>query len=215
MSEGSTLLTVPLEPPDEGGGIRVQRGAWQIVLERNRGGFAVLAHDGQFERRWFVGVPSGGALSVRARAPRYPVRVRVREALTVAPGGRLRGYVGVPLGHEVVWIGPDGREFPLVEVVPHGLRTSWVESRQAYEHHADGRFMFELAGPEDDSVAMVPLVIRNEGPQPVSPMEFLVAVRSDDLREIRRRVVAAPRALVFAGVEGVEELVHGFLGARA
>lgn len=213
--EPSKLLTLPLPLPAEGEAVRVQKGPWQIVVERVRGGFTLLAHDGQVERRWFVGVPDGGGLVLRSRVPRYPVRVRLGESVTLAPGGRLRGYVGLPLSHEVMWSDPHGALMPVAAMVAPDLETSWLGEAAGYVHHTSGRFMLDLAGPESDSIVMVPMVLRNARSCLVSPTEVTVVLRNADLREVRRRIVAAPRALVFSDTDRVEECVRGFLGEQA
>lgn len=193
----------------------MEKGPWQVVVERGRSGVTLLAHDGRAQRRWFVGAPEGGVLDLRVRVPRYPVQVRLLETVTLVPGGRLRGYVSVPLPHEVMWRGHNGSPLVVAELLPSGLKTAWVGGEDGYEHRVESRILLDLAGPEGEASAMVPLVLRNMSSQVVSPAEVTVRLRRGDLRQLRRRIVAAPRALVFTGEGEAEELVHGFLGGRA
>jgi hypothetical protein len=143
------------------------------------------------------------------------VEVQLLESLTLVPGGRLRGYVRVPLPHEVTWRGHNGSGLAVAELLPPGLKTAWVGREDGYRQQVASRFFLDLTGREGEASAMVPLVLRNASSRAVSPAAVTVRLRDGDLRELRRRIVAAPRALVFSGGDRVEECVHGFLGERS
>lgn len=211
---GDSLLRMRLNVPKTGETSHVDVGRVQIVLERNRAGVALLAHDGQQGQRHYLGLPPGGALGVEMRAPEFRVRVRVQDALTLAPDGRLRGYVSVPLPMKLFWEREGGKAEGLLDVMPRELRTAWMgEGPQGgYMHEVSSRFYAELRGPATSGGTMVPILLHNRSGRPVSPLEVVISLRDRDLHECRGRIVAAPRRLVFNGTEAPREIVRPFRG---
>lgn len=209
----NSLMCATLEVPGPGGATHLQRGPWQFVVERCRGGLELLAHDGRGKQRWLVGMRGDGVLEVWARAPRRPVHVRLDDALTLAPRGRLRGYIAVPLPHEVVWRQVDGVREAIAELTPRTLQTAWHGPQIGYAHEVASRFFLDVTASREEGAAMVPVVLHNASERPVAPETVWLGVHAADLRELRGRIVAAPRALLFFGPEQALERIKKFRGA--
>lgn len=207
-------LTIRLALPERGEATRLRCGGFEIVLERVRGGLLLLVHDGQEAQRHYLGVPRDGALALEATAPEHRVQVRLADSVRVAPGGRLCGYIELPLPHRLVWLPPEGRPQPLVEIVPRELRMAWVEDEhhQGYVHCTESVFLQHVEAVEPGAGAVVPVALCNRGTEVVAPAELLLSLRRRELRSGRGRVLAAPRRVVFDGGERPREYVRGFLG---
>jgi hypothetical protein len=213
---GDNLLRMRLPVPASGATAHVDIGRVQIVLERNRAGVALLAHDGQQGQRHYLGLPREGSLGVAVRAPEFRIRIRIQDSLTLAPDGRLRGYVSVPLPLKLFWEQPGGRTESLLEVMPRELRTAWMGEgpNGGYMHEVTSRFYPDLRGLTVRGGSLVPIVLHNRSGRPLSPLEVIVSLRDRDLHECRGRIVAAPRRLVFNGSETPRESVREFRGGR-
>ena len=207
-----SLLRAPLPIPHLGQTQRLQLGDLQLVLERVRGALALCAHDGVQARTHLLGVPAGGTLEVVACAPRHPVRVGLREAVTLAPGARIRGYVVVPLPRRLVCRRGEGREDVLLEVVPADLRTQWLGEGSAggYAHRSASSFLRVVNGHGPAHDALVPVTATNAGSQAVTLGQLVLQLRDRDLRELRGRIVAAPRRLRFTNDGTGDETVRGW-----
>jgi hypothetical protein len=208
-----TLLCATLPVPAPGATTHLQRGPWQIMVERTRGGLEVLAHDGRSKHRWLVGMRGDGELEVCARAPRRSVHVQISDALSLAPGGRLRGYVAVPLPHEIVWHDAGGARETIAELVPRTLQTAWHGAEIGYAHEVTSRFFLDATASREEGAAMVPVVLHNASERPIAPATVWLGLHATDLRELRGRIVAAPRALLFFGSEQALERIKKFRGA--
>ena len=108
----------------------------------------------------------------------------------------------------------DGDEQVLAELLPRDLQTCWLGDERGYAHVTSSRFLLELGGRAGEADAMVPVVLRNAGSHGVSPAELVLRLRTAGLRDLRARIVAAPRVLVFQSDDSVVERVRPFLGDR-
>ena len=192
---------------------RLQRGRWQLIVEHGRRGLAVLAHDGRRSQRWWVGAPPEGELEIGVWTPRFPVRVTLTDLVTLASGGRLRGYVDVPLPYRVGVRLPNGEIEPLAELVPQSLQTSWLGQQVGYVHEVRARFALDMGGLGGDGDVVIPVSLRNATAGAITPEAVTLHLEHRELRELRARIVAAPRTLTFRGDELPRETVRPFLGA--
>ena len=212
MRGGSeSLLHVPLDIPEPGCARSVQKGSWQVVVERNGEGLQVLAHNGRRARRWTFAVPQRGRMELWVRAPRFPVRVHFEELLTLAPRGQVLGHVAIPLPMELMSIGANGQDRALAELLPPELQTAWLGEERGYVHEVRSRFAPELASLRAEGVVLVPLELSNARSVAVSPTSATVDVRTSDLRVVGSRIVSTPRAVAL----GEASEVTGRLGGRA
>ncbi len=200
-----------LRVPRKGQACRVQKGRLQVVLEQGRSGYMLVTHDGYEGRRHLLGLPDEGELWLLARAPEYRVVVELRDPVALAPGGRLRGYVALPLPHRVVWSSGGREETPLLEILPRDMATSWLEEEQGYEHRVVSSFYSASAVPGEPTMALVPLVLCNRSQRSVVPTEVAVHLQDRDLHVLRGRIIAAPRRIAFTE-NGTEEHVRWLAG---
>jgi hypothetical protein len=178
--------------PPRGGATRLRVGNGELVLEAVRGGHSLLWSDGQKARRYMLGLRRGEPLCLRWRVPRLPLRCMLREAIALAPGGRLHGYIWLPLVPtlERALATPDARI--LVELLPPELAAEW--------HEASGH-AFQFASPwfvrfpprTGEPRAVVPLRLANPTADVVSPPFLPVVVDDDELHAMRDSVVVRPR----------------------
>src|SRR5690606_8326669 len=189
----------PLPLPALGARVRFSKGPLELVIERHHGGVCVLTPHSDAQKRHYLGIPPGGRLELHARPPEFRVRVRLLDRVTLAPGGRLRGYVVVPLPHRLIFRREDGRSEPLLDVVPTELQTSWMGEGKdgGYLHETDSGFHLDRRGIVAQTVAIVPLVLTNHCEHAVSPEGLRISIRERDMREIDGQIVAAPRRLHF------------------
>ena len=207
-------MSVPL--PQEGETTRIQKGALSLLLRRERGALCLVTrerpHDGgeEQEKLHYLGLPKHGELQLLARAPEYRVRVRVRDQLTLAPGGRIRGYVAVPLPHRLVWKKPNGRLEPLLDVLPRELKTSWLGEGAGggYIHEVESSFHLHRHQVRADTLAMVPVLLLNTCDHALSPAELTLSLRDQDLRVLGGAIIASPRRLVFGDDDDVQETIR-------
>jgi hypothetical protein len=204
------LLRTFLPIPAEGETVRITKGALSLVLRRERGVLCLLTHQGDGERRHLLGLPRAGELELLARAPEHRIRVAISDALTLAPGGRIRGYVAVALPHRLVWRRTNGEAEPLLDVLPRELKTSWLGEGQdgGYIHETESAFHLQRHQVQADILAMVPVLLTNASDHAVSPLALTVSIRDRDLREISDAIVASPRRLTFGDGDQVEETIR-------
>jgi hypothetical protein len=199
MSTAAPLsLIVPLPHPARGGASRLRLGSAEIVLEHARGAHTLLWSDGRNARRYVLGLGDHDSLTIELKAPRLPVQVIVREAITVVPNARLHGYVVVPLIPTVVCRGSAGRAQTLIELRSPDLTALWDEAIGHVHRCASGwmsRFPFQTGEPR----VVVPLRIAHDGDRPVSPAHLLLRLGDDDLVSLRGSVVVRPQRLQWRG----------------
>lgn len=198
------LRTQPLTRPARGAATRVHVGRNELVLERTRGGESLLWSDGREARRFVLGLPSTGALGLELRAPRLPIELVLREALSLAPGGRVRGYVSLPLVPTLVFRDAPTRSRELVQLPPSELQAEWREDRGHCYRWATSwlwRFPYRSGEPR----AVLPLWVGNRGTELASPGRLTVDFEDQDLHELRGSLVLPPRRIELddeAGVSG-------------
>jgi len=209
-SKSHSALRQPVVLPMLGETVRVERGRLHLLLERRRGGYLLVSHDGVSSRRFWLGLPHAGTLELRVRPPEHRVQVNVQDLLCLAPGGRLRGYVAVPVLHRLVWVRPDGIAQALVDLPPPDLQTAWLGEGEGggYAHSAASPFFAERRGLGVDLGSLVPVSVRNDSDVVVRPPHLAITLRERDLWSLDGRVVAAPRRIVFTSEERQREVVR-------
>lgn len=201
----SLTYALDLARPERGASVRVQLGTQELVLEAVRGGHSLLWLDGRSSRRFVLGLPRHGDLRLELRAPRLPVHVATREVLAVAPGGRLRGYLLVPLVPTIV-VRRGSEALALVEVAPQELAAEWDDAQGA-RFATTSPFLTRFPMRSGEPKAVVPLVLRNDSDRACSPEHLPVTCTCRDLVPLRGCLVVAPRRLVWNGATW-KPLVH-------
>ncbi|MHC4814039.1 MAG: hypothetical protein ACYTKC_19965 [Planctomycetota bacterium] len=201
-------MSLPI--PEEGQTVRISKGPLNLVLHKQRGALCLLTHEGEHEKRHLLGLPKSGHLELHARAPEHRIRVHVTDTMTLAPGGRIRGYVAVALPHRLVWRRPNGKAEPLLEVLPRDLKTSWLGEGTGggYIHETESAFHLQRNEVRADIFAMVPVLLLNACEHTLSPVELTVSLRDRDLREVGDAIVASPRRLAFGDHDQVQETIR-------
>jgi hypothetical protein len=200
-------LTTPLPRPSPGSSVRVQFGGSELVLEASRGGHSLLWHDGRESRRFALGLDASGALSLAQRAPRQPLRLVVRETVTLAPGGRLRGYVQVPLVPTILWHPALGEARPLIELPSRELAAEWDDREGTVMRCTSSLFVrFPMRGPSVRATLQLRLTNPTSGV--ASPAFVPIRIEDRELRERRGAISALPRRMQWNG-EGFATKVRG------
>jgi len=209
-----SLPSVYVEVPRTGQTQRLLHARWQVIVEGQPEGLALLAHDGTRCQRWFLGVPYPGRVEMRTLVPALPIEVRLRERLALAAGGRLRGYVQVPLPQQVLWwsgLNGDSQPTLLADLLPSDLRTSWTGHH--YVHETNSSFTLEARGGTGADHVWVPLFLTCEARTTV-PELLRLQFRSGEVRPLRGGLFAAPRRLRFLANETVATEIRPFHAPR-
>lgn len=196
-SPAAPSLVVPLPSPARGSASRVRVGNSELVLEHARGSHALLWSDGRHARRFVLGLEGNGALSVELRAPRLPVQVVPREAITIVPGGRVHGYVLVPLVPTLVWRRADVAQ-TLLELLPAELRALW-DAALGHVHRTTSSWLVRFPVLGGEPRAVVPVRLANRGSEPVCPAHLVLQLDDADLRALRGTIVVRPQRLAWHG----------------
>jgi hypothetical protein len=194
VQQGLDSLRIPLPRPRRGQSSRIRCGKLELVLESVRGGHVLVSHDGVDGRRWSLGLGDGAQLALVLKVPSYPLGVATRETLALTPGGRVRGYVQVPLVPTVMCWNEDGGEAALIELLPKGLAAEW-EERGGFVQRWVSPFLHRLPQAGEELVAVVPVWVRSLAAEPLGLGEIPIALRNEELREQRGLVFAAPRRI--------------------
>ena len=209
MQPGHDSLDTPIAMPAAGRDVRLRCGSAELVLEQARGALALLVHDGSEARRYALGV-NGGALALQLRPPPYPVLVVPRDTIALAPGGRVRGYFALPLIPTIVWCGEHGDAGVMCELPPPELTLEWDPAGAAV-HRCMVPFTQRIV--PGAGAAVVPVILCNASGTVQLPAELPIRLRAAELRELRGRIVAAPRRVVLRD-DGVSSEVRSFARAR-
>lgn len=211
------VLRQAISLPALGETARIERGRLHLLLEHTRGGYLLVSHDGLQSRRYRLGLPEHGSLELRVRPPDHRVQVQVQEMICLAPRGRLRGYVTVPVQHRLVWVLPDGRVEPLVDLPSPDLQTAWLgEGEQGgYAHSAASPFFADRRGFEPELRSLVPVSVCNSSDGVVRPPHLVITLRERDLLAYGGRLLAAPRRIVFSSEDRQHERVRPLRAALA
>ena len=188
----------PLALPRRGDSTRVQVGANELVLEAVRGGHTLLWSDGREARRYALGLAADGDLALELRAPRLPLRIVCRELVTLVPGGRLHGYVQVPLVPTIVWQPNAGSEAVLLELAPRELAAEWDDHEGAVFRCASSLHV-RLPMRSGEPRANVPVWLRNDGDTVHAPAHLPLRLADHDLVELRGSLIVRPRRLQWTG----------------
>lgn len=192
-----------LPRPNPGGATRVRCGPCDGLLERARGGYAFLWSDGRTGQRVNLGVADTGELALVLAPPRVAVRVALRDPLVLAPEGRVRGYVAVPLVPTLLWRDEHGVDHVLREFTPSDLGSEWDE-RVGHVLVATSPWFARFPTRLGDLRAVVPLRLRHGGRAPFEPEWLPIGLAAEELTELRGALVARPRSFVSAGGAVVE-----------
>lgn len=194
--------TLRMALPMGGASTRLSLGRREFVLERRRGGYALLSLDGSEARTWWLGLPREGELEVHLRVPRLPLRLSLRETLVLAPGGRVRGYVAIPLVPTLCWRSTRGAPRDpgrapevLAELLPTAFEAEWDDATGECIQRAEVALLQRLLPPSAEPQAVVPLVVSNAGEHVHSPGFLPLALRDDELRRARGHWLARARRL--------------------
>jgi hypothetical protein len=213
------VLRQPVLLPPPGATARIERGHLHLLLEHRRGGYLLVTHDGVTSRRYWLGLPAAGTLELRVRPPDHRVHVQVQEMLCLAPGGRLRGYVTVPMLHRLVWVRPDGQAQAMIDLPPADLQTAWLGEGDlgGYAHSAASPFLADRRGVDTEVRSLVPVSVHNASEGVVRPPHLAITLRDRDLFAVGGRLLAAPRRIVFRSEDRQQERVRpmpvGFVAA--
>src|SRR5262245_5114556 len=194
--------------PVRGESVRGRLGRLELVLERGRGGFALLCLDGQEARSWSLGLVEGGELWLSCRVPRWPLRVALKDTLVLVPGARVRGYVHVALVPTLIWRAADGGEATVAELLPPQLFAEWDEAHGTCTQRWSSPFFQRLPPTDAEPRAVLPLTVRNMGNRMQSPETLPVSLRDQELKPCRGHVVAAPRRLCIDARGAIDVLVR-------
>lgn len=205
-----------LEIPREGERATFQKGPLSLLLENHRGGLCVVTPHPREQtgdvapKRHFLGLPNEGCLELAVRAPDYRIRVQLTDRLTLVPGGRLRGYLSVPLPHRLSWCPLEGDPHALLEVAPKELRTAWLGEGVlgGYVHDTQSAFHLDRHGLRADTAALVPVVIINHSDAVLSPECLTISIRDRDIQELDGQIITSPRRLHFGERAQVEERIR-------
>lgn len=198
----SLPLHAPLPRPARGACTRLRLGASEVILEAVRGGHTLLWTNGRQARRYAIGLPADGHLSVQLRAPSHPVQVVPREVLALVPGGRLHGYVNISLVPTVQWHTPTGRDETLLQLHPDDLTAEWEEGT-GHAFTAASAWLVRFPMRNGEPRAVVPVRLRNASAGVCSPASIPVTLRDEELTELRGCIVANVRRLSWMGSEFV------------
>lgn len=205
-------LATELPRPMRGGSTRVQCGSYEAVLEAPRGGHALVWSNGQEARRFALGLGDVEQLALVLRAPRLPVRIVPRDVIVLAPRGRLRGYVQLPLVPTLVARSANGREQTLLELPTRELAAEWDEqSGTSFRFASAWHVRFPMRSGEPR--AIVPAWLANPGDDVVCPGPVPIHLEDGELGVLRGTVVAAPRRFVWDGRMFVTSVVSRRVGA--
>lgn len=192
-------LRVALPRPGRAASTRVHLGTSEVVLEAVRGGHCLLWTNGKQSKRFVLGVPDRGALTLELRAPKYPVRVVPRESIAIGPGGRVAGYLQVALTPTLTWSERQGAAGEvLVELPPEDQTAEW-EERGGFVLHASSPWFVRFPLRNGEPRAIVPIRMVNRTASVQMPPFVEVALRTDELTALRGSVVVAPRRLRWTG----------------
>ena len=201
-------MTLAIPPIGEKAVFR--KGPMELLLENHRGGLCVLTPHPDRPQRQFLGLPQAGSLELAVRAPEHKVKILLRDRLTLAPTGRLHGYLTVPMPHRLLWRRPNGSAEPLLEVAPKELQTSWLgEGPQGgYVHECESSFHLDRHGITADTLAIVPVLLLNHSEHTISPESLTLSIRDRDLREVDGQIVISPRRLRFDDADSFDEEIR-------
>ena len=178
--------------------MRLRFGRFELILEGVRGGHSLLWGDGKEARRFALGLGNFDELQLAFEPPPHAVRLGFRESLVLAPGGRLRGYVQVPLVPTLFGGRTGEAAVRLVEFTTGELAPEWDEA-SGLLLRATGSWLVRFPMPTGEPRAVVPLRLHNDTEAVAAPGECDVWLRAADLVELRGALVTAPRRLAWNG----------------
>jgi hypothetical protein len=209
-------LDRPVPRPTPERPVTLDLGRWQLLLEARAGAIHAVWHDGETVSRLILGVPADGRLELRTRPPDHPLVVAIATPLSLLPGGRIRGFLRLPVQFQLVFLGPDGA-VRVQTFQDRGLRLAWDDGPGGgeYTHPWTSELHGTPGGTSGDHGSLwAPVRILHRGFGLVTVKSLRMAVRAEELREDRGRPTVVPRRFVI-GLDGkCEELVRG-AGRRA
>lgn len=184
-------LQVDVALPTPGKAAQVELCSVQWLLERSADGIRCVAMDGTVLFEGMLGLPADGiGLSVEARAPRYPIELVLDSGVVLAPGGRVGGWLSVPLELGLVARRANARPLELVWLEEPSLRLGWREG-EGYYHPFQGRL--HRAPRQDRGVGgrrlWLRAFLRNRGAAVARPRRCRLALADQKLSELRGFVI--------------------------
>lgn len=208
MDTGSLARRMDLSRPSHGGSARHRAGSFEFVVETVRGGVVLLVLDGKEAKKWFLGLGPQDTLAVEPMVPEHPLRLVLRDRVALAPGACLHGYVSVPLQPSVLLVREGAVLGVIAGIQPDSLAAEWSDGEGSVVLRALVHFHHRMPLQADPFSAVVPLVLHNRSDVMLHPAEIPLRLRSHDLRELRKRLIAAPRRLIADGPERWSEVVR-------
>ncbi len=202
-----------LKVPGTAGTTRLRHGSFELVLERVPGGLCLVCHDGRQGQRYHLGLPGKGELLLTIAPPELPVRVHFREGVALAPRGRLRRLVLVPLPRQLLWRGPDGDTVSLLTLTPPELMPPGPGAgrTRAGVHSIHSPCFLPGAAPWRVGELLLPIHLCNQSRDGQRPSQLDTVLTEDDLLPIRGRLYGRPRRMVLNGNESPKVQVRDFV----
>ncbi|MEY4675372.1 MAG: hypothetical protein RL148_3156 [Planctomycetota bacterium] len=208
MDSGSIARRTQLLRPPHGGSARVRIGSFEFVVETVRGGVVLLVLDGKEARKWFLGLSPHDELAVEPTVPQHPLRLVLRDRVALAPGAALHGYVAVPLQPSVLLVRAGKVLGTIAGVQTDALAAEWSDEEGAVVLRTLVNFHHRIPQHADPFAVVAPMVLHNHSEAMIHPTELPLRLRSEDLRELRKRLIAAPRRLQCADGSAWSETVR-------
>ena len=203
-AKSEAMLRRPVAWPREGRPVQLALGERQVVLERRFGGVLLVSHDGAQVTERVLGLPQGGGhLELEARPPDHPLELELTTDILLLGGGRVRGYLPLPVHWHLMFHGLDG-SVRLQSFAPPGLRLLWRDGgeRGGYALRCSAPLVARPGGPVGDaSLCWLPVRIQNRGFSALRPPRLELRVVPEELWVARGRILARPRRFVL-GVDG-------------
>lgn len=164
-------LKVEVPPPTSAKPVQVELCGVQWLLERRSDGVRCVATDGGVLWEGMIGLPGERVrLELEARPVQDPIELTLTSEVVLASGGRVRGWVTLPLELRLLACGAVGGTQELVALGDGELRTGWREEDGYYHpyqsalHRAPRR---EWSGRS--RVVWVRMFLENRGETSVRP----------------------------------------------
>jgi hypothetical protein len=197
-SEPPPQREVQLPRPERRGSTRIHVGTLELILETARGAQVLICNDGRQARRWSLGLTADAALAAVFGAPAHPVHLTPPDVIALAPGGRVHGYVFVPLVPRIeIRRAGHGPEL-LAEILPAELSAEWDDT-EGFLLRTQSPFVLRQPVPSRLMRVVVPIVLRNRTGHTVQVDAIPVHLTESELRAQRGQWFAPPRRLTWVG----------------
>ncbi|GEM_PF-2863660 len=120
-------LDLDVRVPSSGEPRRVDCAGIQILFERSMRGVRVVALESDPIWKAVLGLPETGVIRIAPRLPRHPLEWELESRVLLVPGGRVRGWLKVPVLLHLFWVEPGRDPLPLAVLPDASLKTGWRE----------------------------------------------------------------------------------------